>query len=154
MIKLLPMSETHFKSYLTIAIDNYAQEKIKAEGLSIEDGNKVANTAFDTLLPLGLKTENQFLYVVLKDEKEIGWFWLGKKIEGQKVFAYIYDIYFHKEFRGFGFGKDLMKVIEVEIKSKGFQTIRLQVFGHNTIAQKLYLNSGFFITNIMMNKDL
>lgn len=32
--------------------------------------------------------------------------------------------------------------------------IRLQVFGHNTMTQKLYLNSGFHVTNIMMNKEI
>jgi ribosomal protein S18 acetylase RimI-like enzyme len=154
MIRINPMSEDQFNSFLKTSVDNYAQEKIKAENLSIEDGYKIANTTFDSLLPQGLLTKSQYLYFVFNYDQEIGWFWFGKKVEGKKEFGYIYDIYLLPEHRGKGYGKNLMSVIESEIKSLGFKTIRLQVFGHNTIAQKLYLNSGFHITNIMMNKEI
>jgi ribosomal protein S18 acetylase RimI-like enzyme len=154
MISINPMSEKQFNSFLKTSIDNYAQEKIKAEGLSHEDGYKIANSSFDSLLPKKLLTDDQYLYFVFNHDQEIGWLWFGKKVEGLRIFGYIYDIYLLPEHRGKGYGKNLMSVIESEIKSLGFKTIRLQVFGHNTIAQKLYLNSGFHITNIMMNKDL
>ena len=154
MIKLHPMTKDQFNSFLKISIDNYAQEKIKAEDLSIKDVYKIAHDSFDTLLPNGIKTDSQYLYTILWNNEEIGWFWFGKRVESKKEFGYIYDIYLYPENRGKGYGKPLMVAIENEIKARGFKTMRLQVFGHNTVAQKLYLNSGFHITNMMMNKDL
>ena len=46
-----------------------------------------------------------------------------------------------------------MTLIESEVKSKKLTSIGLHVFGHNSAARKLYLNSGFVETNIIMKKN-
>jgi ribosomal protein S18 acetylase RimI-like enzyme len=153
-MKLSPMTQHQFEEYLSFSINNYAQEKIKGEGLSPKDADNVAKESYKKLLPNGINSDDNFLYSVIFENQAIGWVWFAKQDERNDHIGFIYDIYLKENFRGKGHGIKLMALIEIEIKSKGLNKIKLHVFGHNTIAQKLYLKSGFQITNIIMSKDI
>lgn len=150
------MNQDEFETYLLTAIQSYADEKEKAEGHSKETALKVSQDSYSSLLPSGLSSENQFLFSVFEsvENKRVGMFWFAIKSNAGKDYAYIYDLSLEPDTRGKGYGKELMTLIESEVKSKNLTSIGLHVFGHNSAARKLYLNSGFVETNIIMKKDL
>ncbi|RYF48044.1 MAG: hypothetical protein EOO38_10950, partial [Cytophagaceae bacterium] len=90
MIELRKMTEIEYANYLAVALPNYAEEKMRGEGLSKEDAMKLARDSYARLLPNGIATENHFIFAVVQKEsnKVIGTLWFGKKIEGAKASAY------------------------------------------------------------------
>lgn len=155
MLKLRKMSEYEYANYLKESLPNYAEEKMKGEGLSKEDALKVAQDSYNRLLPQGLKTENQFLFSVTESasEKVIGTLWFAKKVEGTKSYAFIYDILLSPEVRGKGLGKVIISLAESEVRKLGLKSMGLHVFGHNEVAINLYEKTGFRTTNRIMVKD-
>lgn len=155
-IQLRKMSSIEYSSYLLVAIPNYANEKMKGEGLTQEQANIIARDSFESLLPEGLETKNQFFFSVsLGDHVDsLGTVWIGIKGEGNQAGAFIYDLILDSRIRGKGFGKQLMKLIEAEVLKLQLKSISLHVFGHNIVATNLYKKSGFRTANRIMKKEL
>ncbi|MBS1969811.1 MAG: GNAT family N-acetyltransferase [Bdellovibrionales bacterium] len=156
MIELRKMNQQEFAEYMKYSVDNYAAEKEKGEGLSPTDAMTVAKESFERLLPQGLQTPDQFLFTVVDSgtKSSAGILWIAKKMNGDKPYAFIYDIELKAENRGKGLGKILMNLMEEEARRLGCVSVGLHVFGHNTAAIALYEKSGFITTNRMMKKDL
>jgi ribosomal protein S18 acetylase RimI-like enzyme len=49
--------------------------------------------------------------------------------------------------RGLGFGKQALDFINEQAKTLSVKIIYLEIEGHNTVAQKLYLSKGYEIHN-------
>ncbi|MEK2646180.1 GNAT family N-acetyltransferase [Bdellovibrio sp. BCCA] len=156
MIELRKMSAPEFSDYMKYAISNYAAEKQKGEGHSPEDALKISQEAYARQLPQGLETPDQFLFSVIEKAtgNSVGILWIAKKFNGEKPYAFIYDIELKPDHRGKGLGKILMNLMEDEVRKLGCSSVGLHVFGHNTSAIALYEKSGFYTTNRMMKKDL
>lgn len=155
-LHLRKMSQSEFDRYLAGAIPKYAAEKMKGEGLSPDLAQKVSEESFKTLLPKGLFSENQFLFSIVDSisDGQVGILWYAQKKLGNKTQAYIYDIEIDEAFRGRGFGKESLRLLEVEVKKCGIDSIGLHVFGHNKTAKTLYEKLGYRATNIVMVKDV
>ncbi len=156
MFELRKMDSAEFSNYMNSAVINYAAEKQKAEGLTEEAAGKIAKESYAKLLPEGLESKDQFLFTVIEEStlEPVGFFWMAKKLNGVKPYAFIYDIELIPEKRGQGLGKLLMQAVENEVRKLGCVSIGLHVFGHNAAAVSLYEKSGFETTSRMMKKDL
>jgi ribosomal protein S18 acetylase RimI-like enzyme len=157
VISLRQMTEDEFKSFMDYSIPEYAREKMKAEGLSKEGATKLAKESFAELLPQGLLSKDQYLFSVVRAEEKnrsIGSLWFAKKNNGTRSYAYIYDIFLNPDVRGKGFGKEVMVLLESEVKKQGLSSIGLHVFGHNKTAIRLYEKSGYLVTNQIMMKEI
>lgn len=156
MLELRKMTPAEYSEYMKYAVNNYATEKQKGEGLAAESALKVAQESYARLLPQGLETPDHFLYAVLDStsNKNIGHLWMAKKLNGTKPYTFIYDIELKSANRGKGLGKELMQLVENETRNLGCVSIGLHVFGHNVAAVALYEKSGFETTSRMMKKDL
>ncbi|MBC7420589.1 MAG: GNAT family N-acetyltransferase [Bdellovibrio sp.] len=155
MIELRKMTPAEFLDYMEYAVDNYAVEKQKGEGLTQAEAQKVSKESYAKLLPQGLESKDQFLYSAIEKSthRAIGILWMAKKLNGEKPYVFIYDIELLPEKRGQGLGKQLLSLMEVEAKKLGCVSVGLHVFGHNAAAVALYEKSGFETTSRMMKKD-
>jgi RimJ/RimL family protein N-acetyltransferase len=61
----------------------------------------------------------------------------------EKAFAGIFDIIVKEEYRGQGYGKEIVKTILTKAKEAGAEKAYLQVVNNNTIAKELYKKLGF-----------
>jgi len=155
MIKLRKITDDEYATYLKAGIPNYAEEKMKGEGLSKEDAWKLAEDSYNQMLPKGPATENQFVFSVIETAtgKVVGTMWFGKKMNGDKPYAFIYDVVLSPDVRGKGYGKEVMALTQEEVRKLGMNSIGLHVFGHNEVAISLYEKTGFRTTNRIMRKD-
>jgi RimJ/RimL family protein N-acetyltransferase len=62
--------------------------------------------------------------------------------------------YLNPDVRGKGFSKEVMVLLESEVKKQGLSSIGLHVFGHNKTAIRLYEKSGYRVTNQVMMKEI
>ncbi|MGM0641563.1 MAG: GNAT family N-acetyltransferase [Thermotogota bacterium] len=151
-VLFLKMDVDSYKNYSDYAIKNYADEKVKSGNWSEKEAYNLAKETFDKMLPEGPDTKNNYMYnIYLSENKEhIGYIWFIEQGET----AFLADIIIFEDFRGKGYGKEAMKVLEETAKEKGFKKIDLHVFGHNESAFELYKKMGFNITNYRMSKEL
>ena len=155
MVKLVPMQPSDLESYLAVAVQEYAQDKIQAGNYTASEGLEKARAEFDALLPQGAATPNQHLFSILNDEAEkVGIIWLAEIQSGAQRFAFIYDIRIDEQYRRKGYGTQAMLAVEAEAKALGLDRIALHVFGHNKAARELYEKLGYEITNINMSKEI
>jgi ribosomal protein S18 acetylase RimI-like enzyme len=155
LVKLVPMQPSDLESYLAVAVQEYARDKIHAGNYTASEGLEKARAEFDALLPKGIETPKQHLFSILNKEAEkVGIIWLAEIQSGAQRFAFIYDIRIYEQYRRKGFGTQAMLAVEEQAKSLGLNRIALHVFGHNKAAQELYEKIGYEITNINMSKKI
>ena len=152
--QLAPLTQADFDAWIPRQKIMYKKD-IVAMGMSEEEAEKKAENDFQTLLPKGLESPGQYLFKLLNAERtRVGFLWFGIRGEGAQKRAFIYDVIVEETFRGQGLGKVLMQLCEEEVKKLGLKTLGLHVFGHNSIARKLYLELGFRETSVQMEKQL
>ena len=144
MLELKPMNQDQYNNYITYSKNNYAQEIIKSRGIGIEEAMQITNKEYDALLSDCLKSKNQYLYTIKNDNNEnIGIIWFSSDSNHVDNELFLCDIEINKEFRGKGYGRESMDLLESKVKEFNMHTISLHVFLHNKIAYSLYNKIGY-----------
>lgn len=156
IVSVRPMSVEEFESFRTHTIVEYAAVNVANGHWTSEDSIDKSTQAISTLLPNGLSTEHTLLLTALnQDGIEIGYLWIGlQRTSNPADGAWIYDIELYEEFRGKGYGRQLLAEAERQTKSYGVKKLGLNVFGSNKIARNLYESTGYEITSQQMSKAL
>ena len=154
MIRLVPMTESEFEAYLEQTVPEYAAENVRAGYWSEEEALERAHQAYTNLLPQGVKTENNYLFIIQLEEsgEKIGMIWM--KHETPRPHGFIFEIALDETQRGKGYGKQAMLALEKFAKDMGVETIGLHVFTHNKAATKLYQGLGYEVTSQNMVKHI
>ncbi len=153
MPQLRPMTEAEYDVYLEATTEDYAQERAKNFGTTIEEERAAAREQIADLLDEGLATENHHIWVLdHEDDGNIGHIWMFINAERQR--AFIYDVAIDATQRGKGYGKTILDLMEAKVKEMGVRSVGLNVFYSNTVARHLYEKQGYQITNYNMQKEL
>lgn len=155
MIKLRKMTEEEYEEFVPFSKAAYAEDKMRANGLSKDEASKIAQVDFERYLPDGYKTKDSYLNIISNEKEEyLGhlWFVVRGAVESKK--AFIADIYMKEEHRAKGHGRAAMLLLEDEVKQYGASHIGLHVFGFNTGAIHLYKSLNYEVSDIVMEKKL
>ncbi|MMZ62167.1 putative N-acetyltransferase YycN [compost metagenome] len=156
MIKIRNMSEKEFEQFKEWSVNDYAKDLIKSKMSSDKDAYKCAEKEFNELLPMGLSTKNNFLYVMINHSLEkIGFIWYEK----ENTSGFICDFLVMQNYRNKGYGFKTRKLIEKNAKDKGIRKLRLSVFKFNEPAYNLYNKLKYKVVedndgNVIMEKIL
>ena len=154
-MQVLPMTEADFAIWAQRSRSNYANSKMRANGLTRAEAEKIARDDFDRLLPAGLETANNFLFTAREDDgRRIGFVWYAVRGADDNRRAFISDIVVEEGERGKGYGKKIMRAVEVHAKDQGLKRIGLHVFGFNRVAIGLYQSLEYEVTDLVMEKSL
>lgn len=112
------------------AIDNYPMDATVSRGLMLEF------------------LENESLgkgWIILAENKPVGYVILTFvfSFEYQGRIAFLDELFISSKTRGMGFGKQTLDFIHEEAKLLSVKIIYLEIEGHNTVAQKLYLSKHY-----------
>ncbi|WP_226799661.1 GNAT family N-acetyltransferase [Carnobacterium mobile] len=156
MIQLEKMTERDFIDYLSLAIPDYAAEKVSAGAWAKEAAQKLSEESFAELLPNGVATKDHHLFSIVKNEssQKVGYMWFRSSEDLNGKAAFIFDFIVFEEFRSRGYGTQTMLALEETAKKMGIEKIMLHVFAHNKTAFSLYEKMGFNMTDISMSKYL
>ncbi|MDF2935614.1 MAG: yycN [Paenibacillaceae bacterium] len=147
------MNESELQAFLDFMIPVYAKDKVDAGTWKAEEAQQFSTEAYARLLPDGLATEGNYLYMIEEEAgTQVGFIWLYVEHATQE--AFLYEITLYEEWRGRGLGKDTMAAMEQKAKELGAKAVGLHVFGHNLRALRLYEKSGYQTTDISMKKYL
>lgn len=96
--------------------------------------------------------ENESLgrgWLILKENEPVGYvimtFVFSFEYKGR--IAFLDELFISSTARGLGFGKQSLDFISEQAKALSVKIIYLEIEGHNTVAQQLYLSKGYSIHN-------
>jgi GNAT superfamily N-acetyltransferase len=96
--------------------------------------------------------ENETLgrgWLILKENEPVGYvimtFVFSFEYKGR--IAFLDELFISSTARGLGFGKQAIDFISEQAKALSVKIIYLEIEGHNTVAQQLYLSKGYSIHN-------
>ena len=154
MITLTPMTQSEFDAFLAQAVPEYAADNVRAGYWDESEALEKSRKEFETLLPQGVQSENHFLYSIYDGEEAVGMIWMRANMDRPVKSGFIFDIRVEDKFRGKGYGKQAMLLIEEKARELGLKSIGLHVFAYNTVAKNLYEGIGYETTSLNMIKQL
>lgn len=149
-----PMTADEFPDYYQRQIDLYAAEKVTSGKCAPEEAVTESREEMAKLLPDGLTSEDQFIFVAKLHDENIGTVWvdIDRELEVPRAFGLYIEI--EPSLRGRGLGRDLMLATQLECRKLGAKGFALSVFGHNSVARNLYESFGFVVTEEMKKRVL
>jgi ribosomal protein S18 acetylase RimI-like enzyme len=155
MLTFKAMSEQEYLEFRKLSMNNYKDDKIRANGLTNEEAQKIAEADFNRYLIDGFHTKDNFLFVLVDEfQHSIGHLWYVVRGAEDNKKAFIADIFLHSDYRGKGYGRQAMELLESHVKDQGLSAIGLHVFGFNEAAIGLYKKLGYQTTDLVMEKSV
>ncbi|HMV95493.1 MAG TPA: GNAT family N-acetyltransferase [Anaerolineales bacterium] len=154
MSKLIPMTQTEFDAFLEQVVPDYAADNVKAGYWSEEEALEKSRSEFMRLLPQGLQSENHYLYTLYDEDQAVGRIWMRANFDRPTKSGFVFELWVDEQFRGKGYGKQAMLLLEEKAREMGLKSIGLHVFGYNTVARGLYEKLGYEVSSLNMSKNL
>jgi len=154
MSKLVPMTQLEYEAFFEQEIPEYAADNVRAGYWAESESLQKARESFERLLPQGLQSKDHYLYSIYEGDEAVGVIWMRAEMERPVKSGFIYDLRVDEKFRGKGYGKQAMLLIEDKAHELGLKSIGLHVFGYNTVARNLYEGIGYETTSLNMIKQL
>ena len=153
MTSLRPMNDAEFPQVRAELMEDYAAQRARNFGTTLDEERRAAQRQFADLLPGGMSTEKHHFWSVVNDAgARLGVLWAFVDVDQGR--AFIYDIAIDEPHRGKGHGRRTLELLEDFVKPLGVTRISLNVFADNDVAIGLYEKQGYRTTNLNMTKHL
>ncbi|MCI4344611.1 MAG: GNAT family N-acetyltransferase [Thermoplasmata archaeon] len=158
-LSLAPIPPTDFDRWQNELIEGYALEHTRAGTWDASHALAAAREEFARLLPQGAGTPGHTIRFLNDPQTghDVGTVWLFVSPDqsgGQRRGLFVYWVGVDAPFRGKGYGRAAMELIEREARHAGVGSIALHVFAENKVALELYRSCGFEETSFSMRKLL
>ena len=155
-LRLRPITSEELGVYATRLEVEYAAELHESTGISIEAAREESRESMVGSFPDGQVAPDEHVWVAEDSAgRRVGVLWLAhREARTPKEHAWIYDIEVDEARRGEGWGRKLLALAEAQTRALGLTSLRLNVFGQNDVARKLYSTQGFAETRVTMVKDV
>jgi ribosomal protein S18 acetylase RimI-like enzyme len=151
------MTWDEFDVWAPHSMQGFAEQQVSA-GLQPEaEAEAYARQQFAELLPSGLATPLHLQWTVhenVEGDPVVGHLWLRVRTLSTEVEAFVFDVEVVEEARGRGLGRATMLAAEQAARELDASVVRLNVFGHNAVARRLYESLGYAVTAATMTKRL
>jgi len=154
MSKLISMTRPEFDAFLERLIPEYAADNVRAGYWSEAEALEKARQQTGSLLAQGLQTKDHYLYTLYDGDEAVGAIWLRVELERPIKSGFIFDVHIEEKFRGKGYGRQIMLLIEEKARELGVKRIGLHVFAYNSVAHNLYKSIGYEVSSLNMLKSL
>jgi ribosomal protein S18 acetylase RimI-like enzyme len=154
-VVLEPMTWDEYDAWSAHSVRGFAAQQVASGQLPAEEATAYAERQLAELLPDGLATPlHQFWTVRGTDGSLLGHLWLRVRPQSTEIEGYVFDVELLPEVRGRGLGRATMLAAEQAARDLGATVMRLNVFGHNVAALRLYESLGYVVTATAMAKRL
>ncbi len=147
-----PMTEAEFGAWRDGQIAEHAAELADSGSVSAADAHDRAVASIDELLPGGRPTDGDSFRCVVHGGQVVGTIWLRHGFLPGVGFVFGVDV--TPAHRGRGFGRAAMLVGEQVAAAAGEAQLGLNVYGHNTVARRLYDSLGYQVVERYHSDDL
>lgn len=95
----------------------------------------------------------RIITICVNGKETAGWLWIHAEPEHPQQEAFIYDFGLYESYRGKGFAKQALNALDEMAGNMGIRKLSLHVFAHNETARRLYEQTGFQETDVIMSKN-
>jgi ribosomal protein S18 acetylase RimI-like enzyme len=151
---LIPMTQTEYEAFLARLIPEYAADNVRAGYWDPSEALEKSRKQTEELLPQGLQTRDHYLYTLYEGDEAVGSIWLRAEMDRPGKSGFIFDVRIDEKFRGKGYGRQIMLLIEEKARGLGLRSLGLHVFASNRAARNLYESMGYEVSSLNMIKNL
>jgi ribosomal protein S18 acetylase RimI-like enzyme len=156
-VRLDPMSWDEFDTWSERSVRGFADQQVDAGVLPAPEALAYARRQLGHQLPSGVATPLHLLHTVREQapgEPVVGHLWMRVRPLSTEVEAFVFDVEVLDQARGRGLGRATMLDAERRARELGATVLRLNVFGHNTPALRLYETLGYGVTSTSFGKGV
>jgi RimJ/RimL family protein N-acetyltransferase len=154
MSQLIPMTQSVYEEYLKHLIPDYAADNVRAGYWDETEALEKSRKQIESLLPQGLETKDHYIFTLVDGDQVVGMIWLKAELSRAVRSGFIFDVMVDEKFRGKGYGKEVMRLIEEKARELELKSIGLHVFAYNDVAKHIYESVGYQISSLNMIKKL
>ena len=154
MSKLIPMTQPEYEAFLEHLIPDYAADNVRAGYWDESEALEKSRKETESLLSQGLQSKDHHLFTLYDGDQAVGIIWLKANVDRPVKSGFIFDVEIKEEFRGKGYGKQIMLLIEEKARELELKSIGLHVFAYNKVAKNLYEGIGYEVSSLNMIKKL
>jgi GNAT superfamily N-acetyltransferase len=156
MLSLISMTEDEFQLYKEFSIQDYAQEQVRRGHWYKADARQKAEQQYQQLLPQGLQTPKQYLWMVLDEElgQNVGIIWCAMGEEEDEQRAFVYDVRVFEEFRRKGYLSLTSHLLARQAAELGATAVSVHIFEHNLAGREMYEKLGYVVTDTLIVKKI
>ena len=135
-------------------LEDYAKDIARNFRRPLTEVRSEAKRQVKQLLKDGFATRGHHFLNIIETNSgaKIGKIWFN--IDRRKKRAFLYNILIDREYRGKGYGRQTMRLLESELRRMRISQVGLHVFAHNQVAIKLYTSQGYYMASHNMQKEL
>ena len=148
------MTQPEYDEYLKQLIPDYAADNVRAGHWDESEALEKSRKQLESLLPQGLQTKDHYIYNLVDGDQTVGMIWMRAQLDRAVKSGFIFDVMVAEKFRGKGYGRQVMTLIEEKARELGIQSIGLHVFAYNKVAKNLYESMGYEVSSLNMIKQL
>lgn len=148
------MTPAQFGDWSRHSVRSFSAQQVAAGLQPAPEAAAFAERQILVLLPSGLDTRQHSVWHVVAGHEVVGALWLRVRPLSTEVEAYVFDVEILPEARGRGLGRATMLAAEEAARDQRADVVRLNVFGHNVPAIRLYESLGYSAASISMAKPL
>jgi ribosomal protein S18 acetylase RimI-like enzyme len=153
MLRFRPMSDEEFAAFHAALVRDYADDIARNYRVAPEEALARSRAQTGDLSQQRADPQHLFLTIALEQSGQaVGALWCQLKPE--RSYAFILDFVLDPAFRGQGYGRRSLELLDRTLAARGVRQIGLHVFGDNARAQALYRELGYYVTGLNMQKDL
>jgi ribosomal protein S18 acetylase RimI-like enzyme len=154
-LRLRPLADDELAAYIEASRAGYRSDLVDharfppAFAVEKADRDLAAYTGVDSV------PEGHSIYWLEDGDERVGRLWFAERPSprlGRVV--WLYEIEIDPAFRGRGYGRRAMALLEEEVRARGIGEIALNVWGGNDVARSLYRSEGYFERAVEMAKEL
>ncbi|MDP9468503.1 MAG: GNAT family N-acetyltransferase [Chloroflexota bacterium] len=153
-VRLRPMRPDEYPAFIAASEAGYTLDMVVHGGMLQTAAEQKSREDHLALLPDGLATAGQWIFVAEVDGASVGHLWVAERGTPERRTLFIYGVEIDEAQRGRGFGRQTMLLAEGEARARGIGRVELNVFGGNDRARGLYRSLGYAETSVQMGKDL
>jgi ribosomal protein S18 acetylase RimI-like enzyme len=152
-LRLRPLVDDELAEFIAASRSEYVQGLIEHARLPAEFAERKAErdlAAYEGPIP-----DRHSFHWIEHDGGRVGRLWFEER-ESPRLgrIVWLNEIEIDAPFRGRGYGRTAMRLLEEDVRARGIQEIVLNVWGGNDVARSLYRAIGYFERSVEMAKEL
>jgi ribosomal protein S18 acetylase RimI-like enzyme len=149
-VDLRPMTASEYGVWRKAAVESYTQSFVDSAIMTPDKALERAKKDLADLLPDDLATPRHHLWTAWDGSEADGILWVFVNDDTGNKQAFIYDIEVLESQRRRGFGRAIIETLVEWARDEHLESVRLNVFGHNSGAIALYEQLGFEVMSQQM----
>jgi len=151
----MEMNEEKFNEFARHSQGRRKQWFMESLDCEESEAQVLAKKDFERIINMGFATKNNFTFNLIDENgTDVGYLWYVLRNEGSNQKLFICDILVREGYRGKGYGREALNLVEINAKDMSLNKIGLHVIANNSVAVGLYKSSGYKVKSFLMDKEL